>query len=397
VGDDEWKAVVVEKRTGFRPDVHGFAFPNAFVDVFATLPNGTTITTRGRCGGMAYLSLDLFHAGAPAPRWGSGLWAPQRVPPDDNWLADAIRARLFDSFRVLSAASFLTWSVLADGSMGPLKGVRRRTAEDELPQVVKAIDDGRPVPLGLVVARSIGAVGTNHQVVAHGYVREGDVTSVLITDSNSPGREVRLTPGEAGWVASNGPTWRGFFVQDYRPEKPVVLTTRPADPSHTVRRGDVVALSHAWTGATLHADGRRVGAVHATAGDAERWQLVAPDGPADPTSAGAATPGAGWADGDHLRLRHVASGAWLTSTAGTRSPVTGQQLVDVRPQADDWRLEVDGGGPWCAGARVRLVHVATGAALHSHLRSSAATGGRQEVTGFAERDTNDWWTVLESR
>ena len=389
----------MEKRTGFEPDVHGFAFPNAFVDVFATLPNGTKITTRGRCGGMAYLSLDLFHAGAPAPRWGCGLWAPQRVPPDDNWLADAIRARLFDSFRVLSAASFLSWSVLPDGAAGPFHGVRERTL-DELDHVVRAIDAGRPVPLGLVIARSIGAVGTNHQVVAHGYAREGGVTSVLITDSNSPGREVRLTPGKSGWVASNGPTWRGFFVQDYRAEKPVVLTSSPADPAHAVRGGDVVALSHARTGTTLHADGRRVAGVHATVGDAERWQLVAPDDASDDASddpTGLAADPRPWADGDRLRLRHVASGTWLTSRAGMRSPVTGQQLVDVRPQPDDWRVEVDGGGSWCAGARVRLVHVATGAALHSHLRSSAATGGRQEVTGFAERDTNDWWTVLEVR
>jgi len=389
MGDDEWKAVAVEKRTGFRPDVHGFAFPNAFVDVFATLPTGAKITTRGRCGGMAYLSLDLFHASAPAPRWGSDLWAPQRVPPDDNWLADAIRARLFDSFRVLSAASFLTWSVLGDGDTGPLHGVRRRTT-DELAQVVRSVDEGRPVPLGLVIARSIGAIGKNHQVVAHGYVREGGVTSVLITDSNSPGREVRLTPSKAGWVASNGPTWRGFFVQDYRAEKPVVLTSRPADPARAVRRGDVVALSHAWTGATLHADGRRVAGVHATASDAERWELVAPDGPQQTTPDG-------WVDGDLVALRHVRSGSYLASRAGARSPVTGQQLVELGDKPEAWRLEVDGGGPWCAGARTRLVHVATGAALHSHLRSSAATGGRQEVTGFAARDTNDWWTVLESR
>ena len=47
---------------------------------------------------------------------------------------------------------------------------------------------------------------------------------------------------------------------------------------------------------------------------------------------------------------------------------------------------------------MRLVHVATGVALHSHRRSDPQlTAGQQEVTGFDGRDGNDWWTVLEVR
>ncbi|MDM7829754.1 dolichyl-phosphate-mannose--protein mannosyltransferase [Cellulomonas edaphi] len=377
-----------ERRTAFDPAVHGFSFPNAFVDVLLTLPSGKAISTAGRCGGMAYASLDLFHAGVPAPRWGAGLFAPQRVPPDDNWLADTIRARLFDSFMVRSAASFVTWSVHPDDPAGPLKGVRRWTVEDELPKVIRAIDAGRPVPLGLVVARRVSAIGKNHQVVAHGYSRSNGTTSVLITDSNSPGREVTLTPKDGAWVASNGPTWRGFFVQDYARKKPTVLTRSPADPSAPVGPGSVVALSHVWTGRTLHSDrtpwaypgapsGQRVTAVRSAASDDERWAVL---------STRTAR--------DHVRLRHVASGGFLGS-GRARSPVTGQQGLFVGPAEDEWRVEVDGGGAWTAGARVRLVHVGTGAALHSHPHSSDATGGQQEVTGFAGRDTNDWWTVLE--
>ena len=42
------------------------------------------------------------------------------------------------------------------------------------------------------------------------------------------------------------------------------------------------------------------------------------------------------------------------------------------------------------------MHVATGAALHSHRASDPRlTAGQQEVTGYADRDVNDWWTVLE--
>jgi hypothetical protein len=382
-----------DKRTAFDPAVHGFGFPNAFVDTFLTLPNGAEITTGGRCGGMAYASLDLFHAGAPAPRWSAGLYGPDRVPPDDNWLADTIQARLFDSFKVLSAASFITWSIHPDGSIGPLKGVRRWTFEDELPKVVKAVDAGRPVPLGLVVARNLGAIGKNHQVVAHGYTRTGKVTSLLITDSNSPGREVVLTPQGGAWKASNGPTWRGFFVQDYKKRKPTILTTAPADPTYRVAADSVVVLSHVWTGATLHSDakawtyagapsGRRVTAVRATATDTERWIVLG-------SHAGPV------ADGERVRLRHVATNAHLG--VGGRSPVTGQHGVVGRAAEDEWRVEIDGGGVWTAGARVRLVHVRTGAALHSHRHhDDVTTGGQQEVTGFGDRDDNDWWTVLEA-
>jgi dolichyl-phosphate-mannose--protein O-mannosyl transferase len=42
--------------------------------------------------------------------------------------------------------------------------------------------------------------------------------------------------------------------------------------------------------------------------------------------------------------------------------------------------------------------VRTGAALHSHRHhDDVTTGGQQEVTGFGDRDDNDWWTVLEAR
>lgn len=98
-----------------------------------------------------------------------------------------------------------------------------------------------------------------------------------------------------------------------------------------------------------------------------------------------------------MRLRHVATGTYLGSPRGSRSPVTGQQGVRAGSSPDEWTVEVDGGGTWTAGARIRLVHVATGVTLHSHLHSDErTTGGQQEVTGFTGRDDNDWWTVLET-
>ena len=66
--------------TDFDPAVHGFGFPNSFVNQVVSLPNevyrllpgvlrraipGGNLETRGRCGGMAYAALDYYHAGRP--------------------------------------------------------------------------------------------------------------------------------------------------------------------------------------------------------------------------------------------------------------------------------------------------------------------------------------------
>jgi len=401
----------------FDPATHGFAFPNAFVDTFATLPGGRKIQTAGRCGGMAYAALDYWHAHAPVPRWTSSLWAPSQVPPDGHWLADTIRKRLYDSFLTVSATHFVTWTLAPDDGAGVVRGVTRWTTEDQFPKVAAAIDGGTPVPLGLVVARRLDRIGDNHQVVAYGYERGADGTlTVLVYDNNSPGEEVRLTSGphDAGWLASNGPRWRGFFVEDYDAEPPRVLTSAPAATAAPVTTDGDVRLAHAWTGFVLRADqSQYAGATDAdrvmTSGSAdldELWHVVAagadaapalasvPGVPASVTSGGA--PAGPVASGDDVRLRHVATGRWLTSQAGTRSPVTGQQRVDTTALATDdaatWRVEVDDGGTWTAGARVRLVHAATGVALHSHQHPLAP--GRNEVTGFSGRDQNDWWSAL---
>jgi hypothetical protein len=395
---------------GFDPAVHGFAFANRFVDVFLSV-GAFEITTAGRCGGMAYLALDHWNAGRPVPHWPGTLWAPGHVPPDGHWLADDIRGRLFDSFRTGTAAKFVTWTQSSDNATWISKGVSRWTHEDELPKVVAAVDAGRPVPLGLVVARSLGDIGKNHQVLAYGYEKEASGrATVLVYDSNSPGREVRLTsdPGQLGWTASNGPVWRGFFVQAYSTKRPRTIGSAGVDGTLRMTTGTTLKVSHVWTGRTLHShpavythpgtSGQQQVTTFGGSDDNDLWRLAGPHG-TPPDDAGHAL-----ADGDVVRLRHVRTGRNLHSHAGFPSPVSGQQEVTafgtdgVGDGNDDWRVEVDGGGPWLAAARVRLVHVATGAALHSHHRSDPRlTSGQDEVTGFDGRDQNDWWTVLEVR
>jgi len=107
-------------------------------------------------------------------------------------------------------------------------------------------------------------------------------------------------------------------------------------------------------------------------------------------------------NGDVVRLQHVATQRNLHSHPGIPSPVTGQQEVacfganGVGDTNDDWRVEVEGGGPWQSGTAVRLIHTRTGCALHSHpgLSHPTNTAGQQEVTAFQGRDGNDLWQLV---
>ncbi|WP_456785912.1 MIR domain-containing protein [Cellulomonas sp. P5_C5] len=396
--------VLTGRTVAFDPATHGFAFPNAFVNEVLTLPNGARITTAGRCGGMAYAALDYFLAGQPVPVWRSDLWTPSRVPPDSHWLAQLFTQRLRDSFFTGSAAKFVTWSMHSDDETWVFKGVTRWTKEEEVPRLIASIDAGRPVVLGLVVARNLASIGDNHQVIAYGYEQDRSTgrTTVLIYDSNTPRKPVTLTSDadQPDWTASNGHSWRGFFLQDYTPRRPRVLTRKAPDGKDPVSTGDTVKLSHVWTGLTLHShdlpythpgtDGLQQVTCFGGSDDNDRWLLVGTAG----------TPaGTDLRDGSVVRLRHVSTGRWLRSSAGVQSPLSKQQQVSASDTADagaDWRVEVVDSRPWTAGARVRLVHVATDASLHSHHASDPRlTAGQQEVTGYRKRDVNDWWTVLE--
>jgi hypothetical protein len=116
--------------------------------------------------------------------------------------------------------------------------------------------------------------------------------------------------------------------------------------------------------------------------------------------------------GDIIRLEQVITRRNLHSHAALPSPVTGQQEVTcfgdhgIGDTNDNWRVEIEGGGSWVAGKRVRLIHSGTNHALHSHAitylhksihaMSEVEDMSVQEVTAYSGRDDNDWWFMFEA-
>ena len=172
--------------------------------------------------------------------------------------------------------------------------------------------------------------------------------------------------------------------------------------------GSIVRMNHVLTGNTLHSHAINYGhpgtsgqqQVTAFAGydDNDLWRVKGPDGQPDNYRAGQPVQ-----HGDIVRLEHQGTRRNLHSHAGFPSPVTGQQEVTgfgsngVGDSNDNWRMEIEGGGSWTSGKRVRLIHINTNCGLHSHPGFSHPqwTMGQQEVTGFPRRDDNDWWRLFE--
>ena len=415
-----WATNTATVKVSFDPKEHGFHFPNKFVNRVATIPGYGDVPTRGRCGGMAYAALDYYFAGIPIPSYTGANFAPSRVPPDSHWLADYIYIRLMNSFFTPAASKFIEWTKQSDHETWFLKGVARWTKEEEFPKLRQRIDSGTPVALGLVGATQLANIGNkNHQVVAYGYDFAPDTgfMRVYVYDNNSPDQEVTLTstPGNPHWDASNDydiddvpPPWRGFFVHDYSPAHPPVYTTAPPPPKLALKYEDTIKLGHLWTGRTLHSHALNYGHPHTSgqqqvtafegADDNDLWRVNGPDGQAEDYRAGQPV-----RHGDIVRLQHALTGKNLHSHGGFPSPVTGQQEVTcfgengIGDGNDNWRVEVEGGGTWDAGKRMRLIHVNTDHALHSHEGFSHPewTTGQQEVTCFGEKDDNDWWLLLE--
>jgi dolichyl-phosphate-mannose--protein O-mannosyl transferase len=176
-----------------------------------------------------------------------------------------------------------------------------------------------------------------------------------------------------------------------------------------IRIGDTIRLLHQLTGCALHAHNTEYShpgsskqhQVTASGGQDSNdyWVVRAQQGMGDETRRGRRV-----RNGDIIRLTHQNTRRNLHSHAGVSSPVSGQQEVTafggdgVGDTNDNWRFDIPGGGTWTEDVPVRLIHVLSGAALHSHrgIEHPLYTSGQQEVTGFTQRDENDLWIAARS-
>lgn len=238
--------------TDYSPELYAFRFPNAFINTVwrgripPRIGRQYEISTAGRCGGMAFASLDFFHLKTSVPTLGSNDFSPSTVPPDGHPLADYIYTRQLHSMLTRIGGlrddlRYVRWSGYPTATL-----VAKTTVEEQ--KVIESIDRGHPVVLGMIKAtnRSLRAQGRNHQVVCYGYRTNAfGQPEFLIYDPNVPfgasNRNYTLTlqrtddDSEFPYQVHRPnriDRWRGFFVVHYRPRRP--------DP-------DVLALSDTGT------------------------------------------------------------------------------------------------------------------------------------------------------
>jgi hypothetical protein len=212
---------MTQASTRFTSRDHGFRFINLFQFSFKVdLPLVRTVdlgdVVYGLCGGMCFAALDCFHAGTPVPN-------QPRVPRVGTPLYVCLVDRQVDSLSLPGGLlRVLEWMILDDREVG------RRTAVEEFPKLRARIDGGEPASLCLIRQRGISDPGHNHQVVARAYMFDetNKRAEIPLYDPNHPGAEPNLTMdlsdpgGRIALAQSSGEGLRGFFLMDYRRERP---------------------------------------------------------------------------------------------------------------------------------------------------------------------------------
>jgi hypothetical protein len=235
----------IVKLTNFRVEEHGFNFSNSeFVNKVARIAGQFGVPgllqhvpheTKGRCGGMAYAALDYFFNNIQIP-------SRSTAPPDGDVLADYILSRLFHSFSVPSAQKFVLWSFTQSHDSWYGDGTRTLSNRIETPKIMRALDRGTPVVIGLVGAdipygdySQLQDIGDhNHQVVAYGYrhTPSRGIVEFLIYDNNHPNEGVVLTmdtrTSQISYTGSTQRPLKGFFLHDYLgPRTPPIANEAP--------------------------------------------------------------------------------------------------------------------------------------------------------------------------
>ncbi|MDX2131949.1 MAG: hypothetical protein SFY69_07855 [Planctomycetota bacterium] len=222
----------IPAREAFRPSVHGLRFVNRFSgsplpDALrgSSLARGKVVPAEfGLCGGMSLLVADYYLAGQRPP--------DDTTPPAPGTpLYDAIAARQLESFGEggVMVLAFRRWMSLPDDGGADEESTASLTRA-ELAGILRRLDRGELVPLGLVYVRSrtnsrapqsrVGVLWQNHQVLAYGYEPGEAGVRVRVYDPNYPGDDgVVIAPAQGVWERRTGTgkvtRVRGFFPMPY--------------------------------------------------------------------------------------------------------------------------------------------------------------------------------------
>lgn len=187
------------------------------------------VTKMGLCGGMSFLARDIHESGTPQLRSTTSQSIP--VP-----LGRHILSRLLDSF--LGPGVIPYWihatQELDHGTWFWGKGLYAETV-DAARQVMRYVDAGGLVPIGVVLAESAWPwdVFQNHVELVYGYELVGTVLTLHVYDCNVEGSDnvtISLdigSPAPARPILTNGTSTagqpghvRGFFVLPYQHKDP---------------------------------------------------------------------------------------------------------------------------------------------------------------------------------
>ncbi len=188
-------------------------------------PVQANLTQAGLCGGMAFLTRDIFEASTEQLRNTDSTAIPAQ-------LAVYLRDRLVQSFDggpVISRWIAATATPNHDTTVfGP--GLYRQTV-DECAAITQDVDDGILSPIGLVLVQSALPIDVfkGHVVLVWRYERIGELLTLYTYDCNGPGLDdIGITldvsaPAPAKDIVTNGTsspppgkgTIRGFFRLPY--------------------------------------------------------------------------------------------------------------------------------------------------------------------------------------
>ncbi|HZW93283.1 MAG TPA: MIR domain-containing protein [Candidatus Eremiobacteraceae bacterium] len=189
---------------------------------------------------------------------------------------------------------------------------------------------------------------------------------------------------------------------------PMIVRRTKRKRRDDIRYGDTIKLIHKRTGCSLHSHNipyshnysskQQQVTAFAGADTNDYWIVKKPHGLGKFVGKGYPVP-----NHDIIRLEHRNTTRNLHSHTGKPSPITAQQEVTaygtdgVGDTNDNWRIDVEDGGEWRENVAIRLIHVGSGCALHSHGGHGHPqfTAGQQEVTCFSDRDENDFWFAVK--